>query len=161
MGRRPRTRSPVRTKDKWGAFEEVIPVLAAAEPNLTYFNIDHIGGGELPDSIPLTLEAYPDGGGEAVSSLHIRLVKPAVLPEKVIQVLPIQPGQRWGVTSGDSLPIYDCRWWPRRAEAYASFEPPPLSIVRDKNSLLVQWQDQVVARILDRTNPPYWIGQVI
>lgn len=145
---------PVRTQDKWGAFEEVVPVLAKDAPNFTYFNITHVGNGDLPDSIPLTLEAYPDGGGAFVSSVTIRLVKPASIPANVMQISAVEQGQRWAVSQGDSLPEYDCRWWSSRTVVYTSASAPPLTIVREKNELLVHWAGTVVARILDQTKPP-------
>jgi hypothetical protein len=145
---------PVRTQDRWGAFEEVVPVLAKDEPNFTYFNITHVSAGDLPASVPLVLEAYPDGGGDAVSALSIRLVKPAALPAQVMQIAAAETGQRWLVTAGDSLPEYECRWWSSRTVTYAAVSAPPLTIVREKNELLVQWEGTIVARILDQTKPP-------
>lgn len=143
---------PVRTRDKWGAFEEIEPVLAEAEPNFVYFNITHRGE-SLPESVLLTLEAYPDGGGTAVSRLSLHFHKPDNLPANVIRLLPTVPGQRWEAGNGDSLPLYDCRWWPARTLTYEKVERPSLAVQRESNQLLVQWERQTVARVVDQTRP--------
>jgi hypothetical protein len=143
---------PVRTKDKWGAFEEIEPVLAGAEPNFVYFNVTH-SGESLPESVLLTLEAYPDGGGTAVATLTLHLHKPDNLPANVIRLLPTIPGQRWEAGSGDSLPLYDCRWWPTRTLTYEKVERPLLAVQREGNQLVVQWAGQTVARVVDQTRP--------
>jgi len=142
---------PVRTKDKWGAFEEIEPVLASGEPNFVYFNISH-SGELLPESVALTLEAYPDGGGTAVSTLTLHLQKPDHLPESIMRVT-LAAGQRWEVTAGEFLPLYDCRWWPARAVTYEQAAVPPLALQRDGRQLLVQWEGQTVAKIVDQTRP--------
>ncbi len=143
---------PVRTKDKWGAFEEIEPVLADAEPNYVYFNVTH-SGDSLPESAPLTLEAYPDGGGTAVATLTLHLQRPTALPKQVIRLLPVTPGQRWEASEGDYLPLYDCRWWPARTVTYEKAERPSLAVQREGDQLLVQWAGQTVARVVDQTRP--------
>ncbi|MCA9875110.1 MAG: hypothetical protein KC441_15680, partial [Anaerolineales bacterium] len=143
---------PVRTEDKWGAFEEIAPVLAGAEPNFLYFNVTH-SGEALPESVPLTVEAYPDGGGTAVATLTLHLQRPAELPKRVIRLLPVTAGQRWEASEGEFLPLYDCRWWPARTVTYEKAERPPLAVQREGEQLLVQWAGQTVARIVDQTRP--------
>jgi hypothetical protein len=143
---------PVRTQDKMGMFEDIEPVLAVADPNFVYFNVTH-DGETLPESVPLTLEAYPDGGGTAVATLTLDLHKPDNLPQNVIRLVPATAGQRWETSAGDSLPLYDCRWWPARTVSYEKAVQPSLAVQRDGNQLWVQWAGQTVARVVDQTRP--------
>jgi hypothetical protein len=145
--------TPVRTRDKYGAFEEIQPVLASEKPNNVYFNITHAGD-SLPEEVPLTLEAYPDGGGDAVAAVVVKLTKPANVPDNVLRIVAAEPTKKWVVNHGVMAPLYDCRWWSSRDVVYESVQTPPLVIQREGNALLVQWDGATVAQITDQTRPP-------
>jgi len=151
----------VKSKDVLGAFESCAP-MKASETSYMYFNLTHAGS-ELPASATVTLRAfeYLEKNGKPTeqeqAKISIKIQPPVGLPpdNEIQRVIPGEQDNKWIVSRGIYLPVYDSRWWPSTQVDYELSERPPLILRISDGKLLIDWHEveNTIAVIEDYTNP--------
>jgi hypothetical protein len=139
----------IQSKDFLKAFERCAPLEAGAS-SMIFFNLTHVGP-ELPEAVTVSIETYDEESGQVFATLPIEVQKPE-LPEAVVRFEQVETAL-WRPV-GTMLPQYDPRWWPRPV-SYVAAPEMPLIIQRDGLSLYIQWDNKVVAKITDYTEPTF------
>lgn len=140
----------VQAQDFMIAFEQPAPLPANAN-SWVFFNLTHVGP-DIPDTTPLTFEAFEEGSGKVHARLTVVLTKPVSMP-KATDIMQLKSAdQRVWRLEGKFLSTYDPRWWPETL-AYVSAPSYPLTVERHGGQLRVLWQGSLVATITDQTTP--------
>ena len=138
----------IKAEDFLGAFEKCAPLLPGDEA-IAFFNVSHLGP-DVPNMATIEFEAFIEETGEVVAKRTVQLQKPADYRTEAVQMKATEPG-RWRPV-GRFLPLYEPRWW-LQPIAYQAAESWPLQIQQANNSLVVQWNDNVIATIEDTSTP--------
>ncbi len=138
----------VIAEDFLAAFEKCVP-LKPGQTSTIFFNLSHVGP-DLPETAVLHFEAYNETDNQVISTLTINLQKPPDYKADAIQFQEATPGL-WQ-PMGKSVAQYGPRWWPVPVQ-YETAPDLPLVIQQDQSTLLVKWNNKIVATIKDTSNP--------
>ena len=137
-----------KAEDFLMAFEKCVD-LEPGDSSVVFFNVGHVGP-DVPETAVITLQAYNEESGDVVASVPIQVKRVAAYRDDAVQLIEAEPGL-WQPT-GNSLPTYDPRWWPRQVD-YVPADDLPLAIQREGSELIVQWNGKTAATIEDYTEP--------